>query len=131
MRTLSEMQVRIRTRLKKQSTSIKLKLSSFEGEGASACDQSTVSKGRAGLRSKQDIRPALVVLESESAEAIAEKFPELARLASLLYKNCGVRPERGGNPAASMGERRTDIPRLSDRLDLAFRSLAFKTRFFR
>jgi hypothetical protein len=109
-----------------------LKLSGFKGEVASACDQSTVSKGRAGLRSKQDIRPALVFLESENAEATAEKFPELARLAPLLYsENCGSRPERGGNLAASMGEHRTDVARLPGRLDLAFRSPAFKTRLSR
>jgi hypothetical protein len=106
-----------------------LKLSGFEGEGASACDQSAVSKGRAGLRSKQDIRPTLVVLESENAEAIAEKFLELARLASLLYKNCGARPKRGGNLAASIGEHRTDVARLPGRL--AFWSPASETRFFR
>lgn len=84
------------------------------------------------MRSKQDTRPALVVLESENAQAIAEKFPELARLASLLYvENCGARPESGGNLAASMGEHRTDVARLPGRLDLAFRNAAFKTRLSR
>jgi xanthine dehydrogenase iron-sulfur cluster and FAD-binding subunit A len=84
------------------------------------------------LRSKQDIRPALVALESENSQAIAQKFPELARLASHLFsENRAARGARGGNLATSVGERRTDTPRFSGRLDLAFRNVVFKTRLSR